>query len=111
VAIGVALAWLVVGWVGGPADGGAWAVQHPRHPSIEPPEVMVAIVADRPPAGARHDRVGSLRALPGLADAGSSSSTLPPVLIGDVSFPTPPFATGPLSFGLARRAPPARASR
>jgi hypothetical protein len=111
VAIGAALAWFVVGWVGGPADGGTWAVQHPRYPSIEPPEVMVAIVADRPLAAARHDRPGSLRPVLGLSEAGRFPPTLPLLLTGDVSFPTSPFATGPLSFGLARRGPPTSIGR
>jgi hypothetical protein len=109
--IGVALAWFLVSWVGGPAQGDTWAIKHPRHPSIEPPEVLAAIVSDRPPSFTRHDRFGSLRVVPALVSELSSSSPLPRILIGDVDLPTTPFAIGPLAFGLARRGPPAAASR
>lgn len=108
---GVVLAWFLVSWVGGPAQGDAWAVHHPRHPSIEPPEVLAAIVAHRPPSLTRHERVGSLHVVPALVSELSSSSPLPRIVIGDVGFPATSIAIGPLAFGLARRGPPASASR
>lgn len=108
--IGVALAWSLVAWVAGPADGQTWSATRSQHPSIEPPEVLVAIVADRPPT-TRHERGGALRVVPALVSELSSSSPLPRLLIGDVGFPATPFTTVPLAFGLARRGPPASVGR
>ncbi|HEY7667778.1 MAG TPA: hypothetical protein VIE12_06590 [Actinomycetota bacterium] len=107
---GVGLSWLVVGWVVGTIDAGTWVRPGGARPSIERIDVVAAIVSDRPASGARSDRGGPLRVLPGLVDA-SGSPSLPPAMTGDVGVSASPFTTGPLAFGLARRGPPPSAGR
>ncbi len=105
------LAWSVVGWVMGPADAGAPIVHSSPHPSIERVDVLAVIASDRPVSSTRHERGGSPRAFPGLADAAASSTSFPPIAVGDGGFPASLLSLAPLSFGLARRGPPSSVSR
>jgi hypothetical protein len=104
------VAWLLVGLVTDPTDAGHRLFRDPAVASIETADMLALIVSDRPTTTTRHERGNHLRSLPAMVDADADTAS-PVVLTGDGGFPASPLTVGPLSFGLARRGPPATISR